>query len=1382
MTAAKQVADADIEYYVDAGFEELMAEYDVDFVLGGHDHVYSRSYVLNGEGERMSARVDNMINPEGVIYLTGNCASDMQYYTPFASLDKTNNEDYPVLANGESGSAAYMEGNLPIGNQEYNQEYSPAFVLFEVEGNTISAKAYNLTGSSVNPDTDAIDSFTVTKTDETEDVISSFESGVSSLTEIARYNSGVTDADGGVMEIVAYSPYSQFAYAVNGKDGVLTAISLANIEGSDLKELDSKDFDIKAMIEDEDFEYGDMTSVAVNEDGTMIAVAVQAEDYAQNGRAVIFEVAEDGELTLYGIVETGVQPDMITFADTVILTADEGEPREGYDAVDPEGSVTVIDIESLESDIVTFDGVEIGEGVLIKDGSEAKDDLEPEYIAVNGNRAYVTLQEANAVAVLDIENKEFKGVYSLGVVDFGEVEIDLNKNDEKSERGYSPDTYQGVYGYRMPDGIDVYEIDGKTYIVTANEGDSREWGDYTNETSKKLTSDSGVETGKKVTLHAESDGNYLFGTRSFSIFEITDEGIELIFDSGSDFEAKTAQYLPEYFNCSNDSLDVDDRSAKKGPEPESVVLGEVDGTTYAFISLERIGGVMVYDVTNPEKAQFVNYINSRDFSEELGKDDSPEGLCFVAAEESPTGEPLLLAACEVGGTVAVYEFESCGVSSGDDGVITIYFTNDVHCGYENYDKVAAIIKDKDLLIDAGDNIQGDLIGTLSDGEYMVDIMNYMGYDAAVPGNHEFDYGMDRFFEIVNDEAEFDYISANFRNIETGETLLAPYEIYEAEGEKVAIVGATTPETLVKSNPTYFKDEDGNWIYDFCNDTTGEALYEAIQTAVDDARSEGADYVILVGHLGTDEESQPWTSTEVIANTDGIDALIDGHSHSIFNTTMTNKDGEEIPAIQTGTKLANLGKLTIENGVIETENIAIMDELEADEDAAAFLDEMTSKFEAIQSVVVAESEVDLVIYDPETGDRIIRNQETNLGDLCADAYRAKLGSDIAFVNGGGIRANIAAGDITYGDIVAVHPYGNEACMIEVTGQQIADALEWASRTNPGELGGFLQVSGLTYEIHSYITSPCIEDEAGGYAGMGDGERRVKNIKIGGKAIDYDATYTLGGHNYMLLDFGDGFNMFEGSEKLLEAVAIDNQVLIDYITGDLGGVVKANSIYKNAYGEGRIKIYTSKPKKSSGGGSGGSTVIVTNKTETESGTSYTDVATGDWYYEAVTYVTGKSLMSAKEGTEFKPNDKTTRGEIALGLYKAEGSPSVSGNAVFVDVSTSSEYFAAVKWCVDNKIFTGYGDGTFGANDSVTREQLTAIMYRYAEYKKADLTATKELGTFKDAESVMEYAKTAVKWCVASGIIEGDETGKINPQGSATRAEAAAMLMRFEQVIGK
>ena len=535
-----------------------------------------------------------------------------------------------------------------------------------------------------------------------------YENGTAALnlTQIARYSAGQYNVDGGVMEIVAYNQATEWAYAINGQSGKLAAIPLAGLTaGAHVEELTGTEIDVKALVEAEDstFQYGDMTSVAISPDSTTLAAALQAQGSNDAGRVALFTCEEDGSLTLEALVETGAQPDMVTFAgDSVVLTADEGEPREGYgeNIADPKGSVTVVDVEAQESTVVDFSAFDsqrdqlAEDGIVLKKGSAPSVDLEPEYIAVSGGKAYVTLQENNAIAVLDIESQAFEGVYSAGFEDHSTTAIDLNKKDD----AYDPQTYESLLGIRMPDGIAAFTVEGTTYLVTANEGDAREWGDedqgtfylsederdfgeegVTSPTGAITAENSGLE-GKVVFFKTEdfdgldSEKDYVFGGRSFTVFQATENGLEEVFTSGDDFEALTAQYVPEYFNASNDNAVLDDRSGKKGPEAESVTVGTVDGKTYAFVALERTGGVMAYDVTDPEAITFVNYVNTRDFgttvegSEEYedgeldkwvtGGDVAPEGLLFLDAASSPNGEPLLLAACEVSGTVAVYQLGS----------------------------------------------------------------------------------------------------------------------------------------------------------------------------------------------------------------------------------------------------------------------------------------------------------------------------------------------------------------------------------------------------------------------------------------------------------------------------------------------------------------------------------------------------------------------------------------------------------------------------------------------------------------------------------------------------------------------------------------------------
>ena len=504
-----------------------------------------------------------------------------------------------------------------------------------------------------------------------------------------RYNSGAMSADGGSLEIVQYNAENGFAYAVSGVKGKLIAVDLnASLSGDKAAALNGTEYDIRSLVRADNFTYGDMTSVAVSPDGGTLAAAIQAEDYTASGIVAVFTCGADGSLTLRGTVSVGVQPDMVTFTPDgkYILTADEGEPRMGYTAegaVDPKGSVTVIEAADLSARTVDFTAFDsagaraalAAEGVVLKKDTAPSVDLEPEYIACDNDTAYITCQEANAIAVLDIAKGEFTGVWSVGFEDYSQVPVDLG-NDDKT---YVPSTYEDLKGIRMPDAVSLYQVNGTTYLITANEGDSRTWPvgletDVNESKSKK--SPNGKTFEKKVTWFdasqydgLESGVDYLFGGRSFSVLRVTETGLEEVYDSGSAFEAITAKHFPDFFNCSNDNIDLEDRSGKKGPEPEGTAVGAVNGRTYAFIALERIGGVMIYDVTDPAKAEFVNYINSREFAADIQGDVSPEGLCFVPAAESRTGKPLLLAACEVSGTLAVYELtgKSSGGSSGGSG-------------------------------------------------------------------------------------------------------------------------------------------------------------------------------------------------------------------------------------------------------------------------------------------------------------------------------------------------------------------------------------------------------------------------------------------------------------------------------------------------------------------------------------------------------------------------------------------------------------------------------------------------------------------------------------------------------------------------------------------
>ena len=518
--------------------------------------------------------------------------------------------------------------------------------------------------------------------------------------------------------------------------------------------------------------------------------------------------------------------------------------------------------------------------------------------------------------------------------------------------------------------------------------------------------------------------------------------------------------------------------------------------------------------------------------------------------------------------------------------LVVLFTSDVHCGIDQGWGYAGLYAVKEslaadnhvLLVDDGDAIQGEPIGTMTKGEAIIDIMNTVGYDVAIPGNHEFDYGMDQFLALT-EKADFPYISCNFNK--GGELVFDPYVIKEIDGVKIAFVGVTTPLTLRSSTPRYFMDENGEFVYSFLEDETGESVYNAVQKAVDDARAEGAVYVIVLAHMGNETECSPWMYDEVIANTTGIDAWLDGHSHDTEQVVMKNKDGEDVVRSACGTKLGNIGALTITtDGKISAELYSWTSSTAApallglknagSEAVSAAADVLNAKL----AEVVARTAVDLIINDPvaKTDEgkpvRIIRRAETNLGDLCADAYLDQAGdADIAFVNGGGIRVALNQGDITLNDILKIHPFGNSLTVIEVTGQQVLDALEWSVHSLPGEFGGFNQVAGLTFEYDATIPSPCLQDEKGFFAGVDETmERRVRNVLVAGEPLDPEATYKLASHDYQLLNNGDGYTMYAGATVLQESVKLDNQVLMDYIIDTLGGGVGPG--YEEPYGQGRI----------------------------------------------------------------------------------------------------------------------------------------------------------------------------------------------------------------------
>ena len=575
------------------------------------------------------------------------------------------------------------------------------------------------------------------------------------------------------------------------------------------------------------------------------------------------------------------------------------------------------------------------------------------------------------------------------------------------------------------------------------------------------------------------------------------------------------------------------------------------------------------------------------------------------------GAATALTAVSVGAPAAFAEETNCFF--GDKADVTILYTNDVHTYIDNkspkptYAAIAALKKSIEdtgrdvLLVDAGDHIQGTAYGSMDDGATIIELMNEAGYDLATPGNHEFDYGMDRAKAVIQ-EADFPYVSCNWVDLRTGFNVLPSVKFFFVGGRKIAFVGVTTPETFTKSTPAYFmNDAQTKYIYDILGGEDGQKLYDAVQKAIDKAEFWGADTIIGLGHLGVDPSSSPWTSEEVIAHTHGFTAFIDGHSHTVMaNKQVTDASGKAVTLTQTGSYFKNIGKMTVgADGTITTELIDTYEGLDAA--VAATASNWISAVDDMLGEEIAVGDTKFYINDPATGKRRIRSGETNLGDFVADGIYTyfneieELHCDIAIMNGGGIRTDVEAGPWSFKTCKTVSPFGNVACLMSVTGQQIQDALEFGARfagAEGKENGGFLQVAGARYTIHPMIPNTVQTNDKNVWTGSA-ATPRVSNVEIYDKTtgtykpLDPNATYALAGMNYTLRNLGDGFAMFDGATLIKDYVSEDYLVMSSYAA--MFGGVDANGLphlasanspladypgyllnYEDPYGAGRIQM--------------------------------------------------------------------------------------------------------------------------------------------------------------------------------------------------------------------
>ena len=678
------------------------------------------------------------------------------------------------------------------------------------------------------------------------------------------------------------------------------------------------------------------------------------------------------------------------------------------------------------------------------------------------------------------------------------------------------------------------------------------------------------------------------------------------------------------------------------------------------------------------------------------------------------------------------------------GHIVILHTNDVHGAIGEYAKVAALKQAYQaagayvLLADAGDFIQGDPTVSASQGKTAIELMNLAGYDVAAPGNHEFDYGYPNLKTLAG-EADFPILAANVR-YDNAAALGDQTTFTTTDGKKIGIFGLDTPETATKAHPDKIKG---------VSFLAAQEMFDCAQAQVDALKADGCDYIICLGHLGIDAESTGNRSIDLLEKVTGIDVFIDGHSHSTLEeikeaTNGTGKVGDTV-LTSTGTKLANVGMVDISpDGTISTSSLATS-ELTVTPDAkvAARAEEIQKEIDADYGTVFAKTEVAL---DGEKAN--VRTGETNLGDLIADAmlWQAGLldeGVAAAVTNGGGIRASIAAGDITKKDINTVLPFGNTLYVVKVTGAELLEALEASTYCTPEAIGGFPQVAGIEFTVNTGAQFDTKELYPGSTYGKPASINRVMIQTVGGEAFNPEETYTIVTNDFMGAG-GDTYYAFKAASSGYDSGVPLDEVVMDYITSELKGVVS-----KAQYGETDNRIHT---------------------------ISYNDVKAGDWYANAVNYVTLTGLMNGT-GDGFSPNLAINRGMMVTVLYRMAGSPEVTAENPFTDVPADTWYTDAVIWASENDITAGTSDTTFSPTNSLTREQLATFFYRFADFENPDpIEITGDLTGFTDAGQVASYATDAMKWAIGEGLISGTTETTLSPKATATRAQVATILMRY------
>lgn len=670
------------------------------------------------------------------------------------------------------------------------------------------------------------------------------------------------------------------------------------------------------------------------------------------------------------------------------------------------------------------------------------------------------------------------------------------------------------------------------------------------------------------------------------------------------------------------------------------------------------------------------------------------------------------------------------VFAKDSETIVILYENDVHCAVEGYSKLAAMKNELKSeyeyvgVVSSGDFVQGGTLGAVSKGEYIVELMNLVGYDAIAPGNHEFDYTISRLTELY-ELSETKYISCNFAKIGEEKTYFEPYTIVSYGDVDIAYIGIITPETITSARPSQFRNENGEIIYTF----NESRLYELVQESIDEATEDGADYVIALSHIGYDESGELNDVTDVIENTDGLDVVLDAHSHSVIEEKIVkDKSGDDVLLSSTGTGFENIGKLTIANGEFDTELVKTETYTKTDADVDAYIAEINESYAELGNRKIGESKVELITHNEE-GVRLVRTAETNLGNLCSDALFFVTNADVSYVNGGGLRAPIKSGDMTFNDIYSVFPFNNRIVTAEITGQVLLDMLEMSMISYPQEDGAFPHMSGITFSVNKSIPSSIKVDENGFFTKV-DGDYRVYDVKVldkesgNYKALELDKKYILAAADYYILNFGSGMSMFKDAKVVESEGMLDVEVLERYITDNLNGVI---------------------------------------------GEEYKDVV---------------NRITFTDGYENADNEDkaVTRAEAIVALWNMEGSPASDFAMKFDDVSAETPYAEAIRWAAAVKIVNGCSESSFAPGDALTREQLAAILWRYAKSENIDVSIGENTNilSYEDVFTVSDYAIPAFQWTCGSGIMSGNTISTLAPGEQVNRIFFASVLHKYAQYV--